>query len=163
MILDYNYIFDGSPSATTGIVAGVAVTAAVGSKVSTNIIDLVNARDMGVGSGGPNLKILCQVSASLTSTGAATFQVKAQGSTDNSTWTTYAETPEQIATSLTAGTKIAEFDWPGILPGTGALPRYLRLQYSVGVSTVSAGSVIAGIVLGRDENRAYPPGISVSN
>ena len=68
-----------------------------------------------------------------------------------------------IATACTAGLKIAQFDWPGILPDTGALPRYLRLLYTNTVSAISAGSVISAIVLGRDDNRAYPPGYTVVN
>ena len=163
MILDYNYMFDGSPAATNGVVAGVAISTAGGSNQnSTNVIDLLNARDMGIG-GGIDLKIMVLVTAAFTSTGAGTLQVKAQGSTDNVTYTTYAETPAIASGTLTAGVKIAQFDWPGILPDTGALPRYLRLQYAVGVSTFSAGSVIAGLVLGRDDNRGYPSGITISN
>lgn len=163
MILDFNYMFDGSPNATTGIVAGVSVATAAGTtQVSTNIIDLVNPRDMGIGD-SPALKIMVLVSATFTSTGAGTLQVKAQGSTDNSAWTTYAETPAIASGSLTAGNKIAQFDWPGILPDTGALPRYLRLTYSAAVSSFSAGSVISGIVLGRDDNRAYQSGFYAAN
>ncbi len=163
MILDFNYMFDGSPNATTGIVAGVSVATAGGTtQVSTNVIDLVNARDMGIGD-SPALKIMCLVTASFTSTGAGTLQVKAQGSTDNSAWSTYAETPAIASGTLVAGAKIAQFDWPGVLPDTGAFPRYLRLTYTCGVSSFSAGSVISGIVLGRDDNRAYPSGFYANN
>lgn len=164
MILDYNYLLDGSASAAGGI-TGVNVTAAVGSANSTNVIDLVNARDMGEVQDPIAMKIMVLVTTALTSTGAATFQVLAQGSTDNSAFTTYAETPAMIATSCTSGKMIANFDWPGILPNDGALPRYLRLRYTVGVSTVSAGAVISAIVLGRDmhPNRNYPSGVTISN
>lgn len=164
MILDYNYLLDGSASAAGGVV-GVNVTAAVGSANSTNVIDLVNARDMGGVDGGIPFKIMCLVTTSLTSTGAATFQVLAQGSTDNTTFTTYAETPAMIATACTAGKMIANFDWPGVLPNDGSLPRYLRLRYTVGTAIVSAGALISTIVLGRDmsPNRNYPSGITISN
>lgn len=162
MILDYNYLFDGSASAAGGVVGISIATAAGSTQVSSNIIDLVNARDMGIGD-SPALKIMVICTAAMTSTGAATFQVRAQGSTDNVTYTTYAETANMIASSYAAGAKIAQFDWPGINPDTGALPRYLRLQYAVGVSSISAGSVISAIVLGRDDTRGYPPGVTVSN
>ncbi len=162
MILDYNYLFDGSASAAGGVVGVSIVTAAGSTKVSSNIIDLVNARDMGIGD-NPALKIMVICTAVMTSTGAATFQVQAQGSTDNTTYTTYAETPATIASSYTAGAKIAQFDWPGVNPDTGALPRYLRLLYSVGVSSISAGSVISAIVLGRDDWRGYPSGFTPAN
>ena len=164
MILDYNYLFDGSASAAGGVV-GVALTSAglFTGLASTNVIDLVNARDMDVGE--PKIRIMCLVTASFTSTGAATLQVQAQGSTDNTTFTTYSETPAMIATACTAGKMIANFDFPGVLPNDGSLPRYLRLRYVNGVSAISAGSVISALVLGRDmsPNRNYPSGITITN
>ena len=164
MILDYNYMFDGSPSATTGVVSGVSVGTTGGSTISsTNVLDLLNARDMDPGE--PKLKIMVLCTTAFTSTGAATIQVLAQGSTDNVTYTTYAETPAIIATSIAVGTKFAQFDFPGVNPDSGSLPRYLRLRYSTGVSTISAGQVISALVLGRDmsPNRNYPPGTTVVN
>lgn len=163
MILDYNYLFDGSQSSTTGVLNGTNLTAAaLGTAASTNVIDLVNARDMGIGD-APSLKLMVMVSTQFTSTGAGTLKIEAQGSTDNSAWTTYAEEPAKAISGYAAGTKIAQFDWPGVNPDTGALPRYLRLLYTTATSSFSAGAVISGIVLGRDDNRAYASGIAISN
>ncbi len=169
MILDANYLLSGTSSASgaTYVVIGQALTSAglFTTLASSNVIDLVNARDMGEEGNPYPLKIMVLCTAAFTSTGAATLQVLAQGSTDNTTYTTYAETPAIIATSITAGKMIANFDWPGVLPNDGALPRYLRLAYTNGVSAISAGSVISTLVLGRDmsPNRNYPPGYSVVN
>lgn len=162
MILDFNYLFDGSASAAGGVVGVSIATAAGSTQVSTNVIDLVNARDMGIGD-GVDIKIMVICTAAMTSTGAGTFQVQAQGSTDNTTYTTYAETVAMIASSYAVGAKICQLNWPGVNPDTGSLPRYLRLRYAVGVSSISAGSVISALVLGRDDSRAYPPGVTVSN
>ncbi len=166
MILDYNYLFDGSASAAGGVTGTALTSMTAGGLASTNVIDLVNARDMGIGD-APALKIMVLVTTSFSTTGTAstTMQIKAQGSTDNTTFTTYAETAALASGSMTAGLKIAQFDWPGINPDNGALPRYLRLLYVLGGpgSTFSAGSVISAIVLGRDDSRGYPPGVTVSN
>lgn len=155
MIIDGNLLFDTS----------VAIAVAFGNTVaSTNIVDLLNARDIGEGDmTGATPKILCLATAAFLSAGASTLQVFAQGSTDNVTWTTYAETPAMLKAGLLAGAMIARFSWPAVLPDTGALPRYLRLVYGVGVATFTQGSLTSAIVLSRDDAGYYPPGVVVAN
>lgn len=163
MILDYNYILDGT---TTSPLAGISISTASGStQVSTNVIDLANARDLGVGDeAGATPKIMCLVTQTFTAaTGTATINIKAQGSTDNTTFTTYAESGELTTAALQAGKVVARFDWPAVQPDTGSLPRYLRLAYTANLGLMSTGKVISAIVLGRDDPTAYPPGITVSN
>jgi hypothetical protein len=69
---------------------------------------------------------------------------------------------------LTAGRYIMAGDMPRILlptgtnPGKQALPRFLRLQY-VTVGTHTAGGIFGTIVLDRQDQVAYPAGITVSN
>lgn len=168
MILDYNYLFDVSASDTTQL-TGMAVTGfTAGGVASTNVIDLVNARDMGMGD-SPALKVMVLVTANFTTTGTAstTMTINFQGAPTNTAgaaWVTYAGSAALASASLTSGT-IYSFDVPPINPDSGPLPRFLRLQYVLGGpgSTFSAGSVISGIVLNRQANRGYPPGVAISN
>ncbi len=142
MILDSSLEFDP---------AGTAITT---DQTSTNIIDLVDARDMGIGD-APSLKVLTLVSTAFTTTDAATLQVQFQGSTDTTTWTTYAESAALAATVLTAGRQIFPIDVPRPPPGA-ALPQYLRLNYIEATGTFDTGALGAWLVIGRDDNPIYP-------
>jgi Bbp16-like protein len=144
-----------------------AITASNTTQSSTNIIDLLNARDIGVGQGnGFTPQILCLVNNALTTTNSATLKVSAQGSSDSTTWTTYADSPVYSASELSAGVELARFDWPRRRGGS-AMPRYLRLLYTVGTGVFSTGAVTSAIVLQTDAGVAglglYPPGIAISN
>lgn len=144
---------------------GAAVTVAFGgTQASTNVVDLLNARDMGLGEdAGATPKLLCLVTLAFLSAGASTLNIKAQGSTDNVTYTTYAETGPIGKALLVAGAKVAQFNWPGVLPDSGALPRYLRLNYEVLVATFTQSGITSAIVLSRDDMRYYAPGTIVYN
>ncbi len=152
MIIDGLLLFDSAALVTS-------------TAVSTNIVDLVNARDIGVGD-DPAMKIMVLVTTAITTTNSATLTVSAQGSTDNSTWSTYASSPAYAAATLVAGTRLFDIDWPRPAAGL-ATPRYLRLNYTVGTGIFSAGAVTAALVLDRDDRvnaaGAYPPGIRIAN
>ena len=152
MILDAELLFDSAAS-ISGATGGA----------STNVIDLVNARDMEIGDAeGKTPKIMCLVTTAFATSNAATLNVQAQGSTDNITYTTYAESGAVAAAALTAGRYVLAIDWPRPNPGA-ALPRYLRLNYAIGTGAFTAGAVTAALVLGRDDIVAYPPGTVVAN
>jgi hypothetical protein len=147
MILDGTLLFD----------SGVAVTATA---VSTNVVDLVNPRDLG---NDPEMKVELVVTAAMLSAGATTLQVQFQGSTDNSTYTTYAESPAIAKASLTAGARsLLPINLPSPGPGV-ALPRYLRLNYIVATGPFTAGNLTAFLVLDKQMNITYPPGIAIAN
>ncbi len=150
MILDGSLVFDSN----------VAITATA---QATNSIDLGEGRDMGIGDiSGATPKLLALVTQSFASAGGATLQLLLQGSTDNATWKTYAESRVFAVADLVAGNTLLRMDWPR--PNVGdALPRYLSVNYLVGTSTFSAGELTTGIVLGRDDNVSYPPGTVVVN
>lgn len=120
---------------------------------SDNIVDLLNARDLGVGD-GPAVQVIASVNTAFATTNSGTLQVQFQGSTDSSTWTTYVETPAMAAGGLTAGARIAAFDVPHRTPGA-ALPRYYRLNYVVGTGTFTAGKVDAWLGIGRSDLPLY--------
>lgn len=152
MILDSQLLFD-SASTISGATGGA----------SQNVIDLVNKRDMGVGdAAGATPKIMCLVSTAFLTTNAATLNVQAQGSTDNVTYTTYAESGAVAVAALTAGQYILAIDWPRPNPGA-KLPRYLRLNYAIATGSFTQGAVTSALVLGRDDIVNYPPGTVVSN
>lgn len=128
---------------------------------STNVVDLLNARDIGV-DGYPGMAIMFEVLTPLLSAGATTLQVQAQGSTDNVTYTTYAETPAIGKAALTAGRYVLPTTWPRPDPGA-ALPRYLRLNYVVATGPFTGGTITAALVLDRQDNVNYPAGVTVAN
>lgn len=168
MILDALLQFDSA----------VSLAIPAGSQVSTNVIDLGitsgiptsasggGARDIGIGD-DPAMKLLVQVSTTFTSGGAGTLAVALQGAVDNgsgapaafSTWWT---SPTYALATLVAGERLLDMDMPRPPAGI-AIPRYLRLNYTVATATMTAGSVFAALVLDRQDNIQYPAGLTISN
>lgn len=178
MILDALLQFDNAASLAIG----------AGTQASTNVIDLGitsgipssanggGARDIGIGD-DPAMKLLVQVTTTFTSGGAATLAVALQGAVDNgggapaafSTWWT---SPTYALATLNAGSRLLDMDMPRPPDGI-AIPRYLRLLYTVGTTNFTAGNVSSYIVLDRDDQPyastdnsvmgGYPAGITVSN
>ncbi len=149
MIIDGLLLFSSAQNLTTGTIA------------ATNVIDLLNARDMGIGD-DPALKIACFVTTAFSSTDAGTLTIQALGSTDNSTYTVYAESRAYSATDLTVGAKLFPIDWPHRGPGD-ALPRYLTLNYVMGSLHFTPGAVTSMLVLDRQDATQYPPGLAITN
>lgn len=182
MILDALLQFDNAAS----------LAIAAGTQASTNVIDFGlgtsanpaipsnanggGARDMGIGD-DPALKLLVQVSTTFTSGGAGTLSVAIQGAPDNGSgapgsYTTWWTSPVYALATLVAGARLLDMDFPRPPAGV-AVPRFVRLLYTVGTATMTAGAVSAYLVLDRDDqmynstNNAvlggYPPGIAISN
>lgn len=160
-------IIDGALQFTgTAGTAGSPDSPTTGTQTSTNVVDLLNARDMGVGD-DPSLKILATVTT--TFTGGTNLQVNIQGSVDNSTYTTLVSGPVIVEANLLQGVHLLDVDLPRVVGAFGdrvgaseALPRYLRLQY-VSSGTHGAGGLFASLVLDRQDMIAYPPGIVIAN
>ena len=146
-------IIDGSTLFST---AQVLTTAAR----STNILDLVNPRDIGVGD-KPPLKIVVKVDTTFQSTDAGTLTIQVQGSTDGSTWDVYAQSPAIAKTALVAGAQFV-IDMPAVAPGK-SLPRYVSLNYAKTLGDWTTGAVTAFMVLDAQQNRAYSAGVIVTN
>ena len=166
MILDGALQFTG----TAGTVSSDSPT--TGTQQSTNVIDLVNARDMGIGD-DPSLKLLAEITTTFTV--GTSLQLQLQGAPDNGSgspgsYTTMWDSGALAEAGLVAGRYLANIDIPRTilaLPNTGAsaaqaLPRFLRLQY-VTVGTHSTGGLFASIVLDRQDYVAYPAGINIAN
>lgn len=154
MIMDGLLMFDGTPAAS-GAPTPSSLAIAPGSQASANVIDLGTQRDLGVDA---EMKVLVQVVEAFA--GGTSLQVFLQGSTDNSAYTTMAESRAYPTAELTAGTRLLAIALPRPA-GSQAIPRYLRLNYTV-AGTMTAGTVIAGLVLDRHDSPVYPSNISVS-
>ena len=160
MIIDANLVFDmGTYVAGTGMI-GVNQFASGATTTSTNIINLVNARDIGAGSVMDMADLTVEWLITTAYAGGTSVNFQIQGSTNGSAWTTYAETGAIPVASLTAGSRW-KLKMPIVNPDGGPAPQYLQLAY-VNAGANTAGAVIAW--LGSvDNNRYYPPGVTVSN
>jgi len=148
MILDKNLLFQ----------TNTAITA---SAASTDVIDLGVLQDLGVGD-DPAIEVYCLITETFTAAGAATLVTEIQGSVDNSAWTTMAATAAIGKASLVAGVEICRWDLPSLVAGQSP-PRYLRMNFTVATGPMTAGKVTAGLILDRQANRAYAPGIVIAN
>lgn len=156
-------IIDGSLQFTG--VAGTIDTdePTTGTQVSTNIIDLSVARDLGVGD-NPAMEIFVEVMTALVD--GTSLQVNIQGAPDNGsglpgTYVTMINGPVVLEAALIAGARLLETTLPRPAPGN-APPRFLRLQY-ITVGTHTAGAIYGALVLDRADYVTYPAGITVAN
>lgn len=159
---------------------------AVGTAASTDVIDLhmsgipvlanlQGARDLGAA--GTKLKLLVVVIAAATSAGAGTLSVTFQGAPDNGsgapgTYATWWVSPAYALATLTAGARLMDLDFPRPPAGI-AIPRFVRLLYTVGTADLTGGTVSAWVALDREDqmynstNNAvrggYPAGINIAN
>lgn len=167
MILDGALQFTGTAGSTTANYD----TPTTGTQQSTNVIDLVNARDMGIGD-DPALKLLIMVKTTFTD--GTSLQVQLEGAPDDGTgnpgsYTIMWVSQVLVEARLVAGRYIANVDLPRtLLPDPSgpssiqALPRFLRLEY-VTVGTHTTGQLWGFIVLDRQDQVSYPPGIVINN
>ena len=150
MILDALLTFDP---------AGTPITAG---GPSTNVLDLLNPRDMGIGT-EPALMLLVLGNAAFAAAGAATLNIQLQGSADNVTWTTYSESSPLTLAQLTS---MSQKLWTGALPHrapAAPLPRYYRLNYVVASGPFTAGALQAYLTTNVDAAPAYPSGFNPAN
>lgn len=136
-----------------------AVTATV---VSTNTIDLSQARDMGP---GENLHAVIGVDTTATAAGAATvtFQIISSASAALSSPTVLAQTDAIPIANLTVGRKPIVIDLsPAVLLAQPIGQRYLGIQYTVAAGPLTAGAFTA--YLSNSEvtvGANYPSGFTV--
>lgn len=156
MILDSLLKFSDAQAITTGATA------------STNIIDLLNPRDMGIGD-DPALKLAIFITTAFTSAGASTLTVAFQGAPDNGsgspgTYVVYAESRAYALADLAVGRKLLPIDVPHRDPNmTVTFPRFYRLLYTVAVADFTAGALSAYMVIDRQDSAQYPAGLTITN
>lgn len=181
MILDAYQMFD-LPSSPRNL-AQVVGTYASGNTLDYGIVSGIpssanggGARDMGVGD-DPALKLFVQVSTAFVSAGGGTLQVTFQGAIDDGTgapaaFSSWWSSPIYTIAQMTAGARLLNIDFPRPPQGV-AVPRFCRLLYSVATATITAGQVVAGVVLDRDDQMynstdnatlgGYRAGLNVAN
>jgi hypothetical protein len=123
---------------------------------------------MGIGDGVAIPKVALYIGTGVTSASTSlTVQFQFQGSTDSTNWTTYVESDALTTASLVAGAKVFPIDVPHRPPGV-SLPQYYRVKALLGATngtdTISAGTIIGGIVIQRDDNPVglYASGFTVA-
>jgi hypothetical protein len=137
-----------------------AVTATA---VSTNTLDLGQARDIGA---GEDLSVFIDVDVAALAAGAATvdFQFISSASAALTSPTELASTGPIGKAELTLGRKAIELKVQRALLNAQPLgQRYVGLQYVVATGPLTAGSFTAGIVVDfNDEKKYYASGFSVT-
>lgn len=130
-----------------------AITA---SAVSTNTIDLTQARDLGLGSN--DLELVIRVNTALTGGTSLQFAYITSANSDLSSPNVIVQTPPISAASLTAGSEWLRVQVPALSLDTQR-QRYLGVQYTA-AGTFSAGTVTAGLVADREGIVYYPSGLN---
>jgi hypothetical protein len=170
MLFDLNLLFyhsgtgeqlsSGEYVNLAGLTAGSAST----------VINLGNARDLGIGNGPDTPMVALSVGTAITSSCQSTLlNFQFQGSTNSVLWTTYAESGAASTASYAAGAQPLPINVPRRPTGAG-LPLYYRVNIAQTgnalAETISTGSIIGGIVLARadspDTLGSYPAGFSVA-
>lgn len=124
---------------------------------STNIVDLLNAGDLGA---GEDLRVAIVVTTTATAAGAATLNIQlvgaAAGDSGFGSPQIIDETSPVPKASLVAGNRF-ELNIPRIWGGASVLAsiRYLKLTYTVATGPLTAGNFSANIVKNNQDNRSY--------
>jgi hypothetical protein len=176
MLFDSALLFFHAGSGTTlvfNFTAGEFVNVAgsgTASACASTVINLGNARDLGIGNGPDTPMVSLTVGTAFTSSCASTLiNAQFQGSTNSTLWTTYAESGAASTASWAVGAQILPINVPRRPTGAG-LPLYYRVNLAfTGANageTLSTGTIIGGIVLARADSAdtlgMYPAGFSVS-
>lgn len=172
MLFDNTLLFFHATTAysfTAGEFVNIA-TASTASATTSSVINLGNARDLGIGNGPDTPMVSLTIGTAVTSScSSMLLNAQFQGSTNSTAWTTYAESGAASTASWAAGAQILPINVPRRPTGAG-LPLYYRVNIAVtganAAETVSTGTIIGGIVLARADSTdtlgQYPAGYTVS-
>jgi hypothetical protein len=179
MIMDNLLLFDGSVSSAgalsgTTITSGWANPATPATYTSANTIDTsqiagaatAQGRDIGIGD-DPALLLLVTAMTAITGSANSTLQIALAAAPDGGSGTpgsfvVIAQSPAYAVGTggIAAGTELFRIPVPASL--SSASPKFYQVQYIVGTANISAGSVLATIILDREglgPNLAYQQGI----
>lgn len=149
-MIDALLVWDGTPPTT-----GAAITA---SRASTNVLDMLSARDIGI---GDDLEFTVQVTTAFATLTA--LQISYQTSDDNSTFVDIMLSPALAVANLTVGRRVSYVVPVAQLNDPGTPNRYHRLFYTVTGANATAGAVMAWMTGGYDRQlfRPYGPNYNV--
>ncbi len=143
-MIDATYLFDGTVNGSTLTGAAITVT-----RDSTNILDLLAARDIGAVN---NLGLFVQVTTAFTAVGAATLTIDYQTcATVGGTYKSLMISNPYPKADLIVGAPIFRYALPmnqslNSTSGVVAAPgRYVKLVYTVATGPMTAGAVMAWI------------------
>jgi hypothetical protein len=113
--------------------------------------------DLGIGQSMGVPRVVGAAATAFTSAGATTLQVSFQGAVDNGggtiaglTFNDFMLTQAIPKANITLTRRIFSFDWPKRTPGT-ALPRFVRLNYTVATGPFTGGTLNADVTTGPDD------------
>lgn len=170
MLFDYTLLFFHAGTVYNATAGEFVSLVGVTLSSTSAVINLGNARDLGIGPGQEIPQIAVTVGVALTSSCASMLiNAQFQGSTDSVTWTTYVESGANSTASYGAGASILPIAVPKRVHGA-ALPLYYRMNLAIsggaGTAGLSTGTLLGGIVLARDDGpgtlASYPSGFSVA-
>lgn len=134
------------------------------------------ARDMGIGD-DPALKLFVQVGTAFVSAGGGTLKVTMKGAVDDGTgnpaaFSTWWASPVYTIAQMVGGARLLDMDFPRPPQGV-AVPRFVKLTYTIATATITAGTLSAFVVLDRPDQMynstdnsvrgGYQAGINVAN
>jgi hypothetical protein len=130
------------------------ISQVAGTYLSTNVVDLQEARDIG---NGQPLYLVIQIDAAVTSGGSATVNFRLRSDSvaaiHATTSTGHIETGAIAIASLVAGYQL-------IIPlppeGSNAYEQYLGVQAIIATATTTAGTYSAFLTLDPAGNKSYP-------
>ncbi len=143
MIMDKEQLFSNAQALTT-------------TAPSTNYIDLGSVRDIGVGL--PPLEVYCKVITALVSGGSSTcvFAIETDTQSSFATAVVLAQSAAIAKATLVAGYEPLKLKLPQ------GVQRYLRMNYTVGTTDFTGGTVTAGLVLDKEAQASYASGLRTS-
>ncbi len=170
MLFDSNLLFYHATTAYSFTAGEFVSLVGITSSSAGAVINLGNARDLGIGNGPDTPMVELTVGTAFTSScSSMLINAQFQGSTNSTLWTTYASSGAASTASWAAGAQILPINVPRRPTGAG-LPLYYRVNVAVtgtlASESISTGTLLGGIVLARadspDTLGQYPSGFSVA-
>lgn len=125
---------------------------------STNVIDLLNAGDLGA---GEDIRVAITTIVAATAAGAATLNIQLVGAANGDSGFGSPQILDETSPIPKANIPIGarfELNVPRIWQGAAALTlvRYLKLTYTVATGPLTAGTFSANVTKINQDNRPYP-------